>query len=158
MLVLPCRERENADSFVIEQPCSCQYPLFSNQLLWGLMPWHGTGKLSRPSPPCCLNGSLTASPCGLWGDVSLNFCCFLSSALASKLCLKPAELNLPRLTTVYAGFSYITAVAAFHIMLIQTRCSEETTKKQASIWCATWVTGLYAFKFFLNTVTIIPLF
>jgi hypothetical protein len=56
--------------------------------------------------------------------MSLNFPCFLSSALASKLCLQPAELNLPRLTTVYAGFSCVTAVAAFHTVLIQTPCSK----------------------------------
>lgn len=64
------------------------------------------------------------APRGPRGSVSLNVPCFLSSALASQLCLKPAELNLPRLTTVYAGFSYITAVAAFHITLIQTRGSK----------------------------------
>lgn len=119
MPFLPCRERGNADSFVIEQPCSCQYSLFSNQLLGGLLLWYGAGKARRPSPPGCLGSS-----CGPRGNVSLNFRCFLSSALASRLCLKPAELNLPRLTTVYAGFSYITAVAAFHTVLIQTQCSK----------------------------------
>lgn len=40
------------------------------------------------------------------------------ACLAIDLCPKPAELNLPRMTTVYSGFSYITAVAAFHIALI----------------------------------------
>lgn len=43
------------------------------------------------------------------------------ACLAIDLCPKPAELNLPRMTTVYSGFSYITAVAAFHIALIQTQ-------------------------------------
>lgn len=126
MPLLPCRERENADSSVIEQPCSCQYPLFSNQLLQGADALaRCTGKPRWPPPPLCLKQApRPLSSCGPWGDVSLNFRCFLSSALASQLCLKPAELNLPRLTTVYAGLSYITAVAAFHFVLIQTPCSK----------------------------------
>lgn len=119
MPFLPCRERGNADSFVIEQPCSCQYSLFSNQLLGGLtaLVWR---RQAAPAFSTWLSGEL------LWstGQCIFKFSLFLSSALASKLCLKPAELNLPRLTTVYAGFSYITAVAAFHTVLIQTRCSK----------------------------------
>lgn len=98
------------------------------------------------------------SSCGPWGDVSLNFPCFLSSALASKLCLKPAELNLPRLTTVYAGWSYITAVAAFHFVLIQTPCSKRPWKSNLPFGAIHgWLDDVSLNFFFLNTVTIIPL-
>lgn len=50
-----------------------------------------------------------------------KFLLFHMVCLALDLCPKPAELNLPRMTTVYSGFSYITAVAAFHVALIQTQ-------------------------------------
>lgn len=92
--------------------------------------------------------------------VPLNSPCFLCAALASKPCLKPAELNLPRLTTVYAGFSYITAVAAFHVLLIQNRL--QTARPRESHLplgaCTTPGTGLCVFKCFTrgNNYPIIP--
>lgn len=55
------------------------------------------------------------------GPDVFKFLLFHMVWLAIDLCPKPAELNLPRMTTVYSGFSYITAVAAFHIALIQTQ-------------------------------------
>lgn len=55
------------------------------------------------------------------GPCVFKFLWFHTVCLAIDLCPKPAELNLPRMTTVYSGFSYITAVAAFHIALIQTQ-------------------------------------
>lgn len=58
------RERENADSFVIEQPCSCQHSLFSNWLLQGPVAEYGTSKPCWPPAPCCLASSLTSFPCG----------------------------------------------------------------------------------------------
>lgn len=55
------------------------------------------------------------------GPCLFKFLLVHMACLAVDLCPKPAELNLPRMTTVYSGFSYITAVAAFHIALIQTQ-------------------------------------
>lgn len=55
------------------------------------------------------------------GPCIFKFLLVHMACLAIDLCPKPAELNLPRMTTVYSGFSYITAVAAFHIALIQTQ-------------------------------------
>lgn len=94
---------------------------------------------------------------GPWGDVSLNFRCFLSSALASKLCLKPAELNFPRLTTVCAGLSYITAVATFHFVLIQTPCSKRPWKSSLLFGALHGWLDYVSLNFFFDAVTIIPL-
>lgn len=55
------------------------------------------------------------------GSCVFKFLLFHMVCLVIDLYPKPAELNLPRMTTVYSGFSYITAVAAFHIALIQTQ-------------------------------------